>query len=231
MNKSVASSEARAYTRRNIPMAQKPFPLEKIFGSRTRVKVITLFTTGVKRPYFVREITRTVNERLNAVRRELMILEKIGMLSTYEERRRKYYVVNETFPLLKELASIMQKSGPGVEDALFKNIGNVGNVQYACVTGYFTGNPTALTDLFIVGDVQESKLEQFAKTIEQQIDREIRYTPMTLNEYQYRLNFNDMFLRQIFGGSFKEIINSLPATMRPKESMNQKSRSIIRDLA
>ncbi|MEK7499963.1 MAG: hypothetical protein AAB649_05155, partial [Patescibacteria group bacterium] len=69
-------------------------------------------------------------------------LEKIGMLTTYEERRRKYYVIDEAFPLLKELASIMQKSGPGVEDALFKNIENIGNVLYACVTGYFTGNPT-----------------------------------------------------------------------------------------
>jgi hypothetical protein len=35
-----------------------PFPLEKIFGSRTRIKVITLFTTGIKRPYYVREIAR-----------------------------------------------------------------------------------------------------------------------------------------------------------------------------
>ncbi len=213
------------------PMAQKPFPLEKIFGSRTRVKIITLFTTGVKRPYFVREITRTVNERLNAVRRELQILEKVGMLATYEEKRRKYYVIDEQFPLYKELASIMQKSGPGVEDALFKGIENVGNVMYACVTGYFTGNPTAPTDLFIVGDVQEKKLEKFAKDIEAQIDREISYTPMTLSEYKYRLNFSDLFLRQIFGGSFKEIVNTLPPDMRPKEALNQKSRSIIRDLA
>lgn len=213
------------------PMAQKSFPLEKIFGSRTRVKIITLFTTGVKRPYFVREITRTVNERLNAVRRELLILEKVGMLATYEEKRRKYYTLDESFPLYKELASIMQKSGPGVEDTLFKNIESVGNVQYACVTGYFTGNASAPTDLFIIGDVQEKKLEKFAKNIEDQIDREISYTPMTLSEYQYRLNFSDIFLRQIFGGAYKEIVNTLPSDMRPKEAMNQKSRNIIRDLA
>lgn len=212
-------------------MPQKPFPLEKIFGSRTRVKIITLFTTGVKRPYFVREITRTVNERLNAVRRELQILEKIGMLTTYDERRRKYYVVDEAFPLLKELSSIMQKSGPGVEDALFKDIEQIGNVMYACVTGYFTGNQNAPTDLFIVGDVQEKKLEQFAKNIETQIDREISYTPMTFNEYQYRLNFSDLFLRQIFQGSHKEIVNNLPPNMRPKEVMNQKSKNIIRTAA
>ena len=212
-------------------MALKTFPLEKIFGSRTRVKIITLFTTGVKRPYFVREITRTVNERLNAVRRELMILEKIGMLTTYEDKRRKYYLVNESFPLYEELASIMKKVGPGVEDALFKHIDRVGEVFYACVSGYFTGNPGSPTDLFIIGNVDEKKLEQFAKNIESQIDREISYTPMTLNEYEYRVNFNDMFLRQIFGGAHKELLNMLPPDLRPEEAMNKKSRNIIRDIA
>jgi DNA-binding transcriptional ArsR family regulator len=212
-------------------MALKTFPLEKIFGSRTRVKIITLFTTGVKRPYFVREITRTVNERLNAVRRELMILEKIGMLSTYEEKRRKYYTVNESFPLYEELASIMKKVGPaGVEDALFKHIDKVGEVFYACVSGYFTGSQGSPTDLFIIGNVDEKKLEQFAKGIESQIDREISYTPMTLSEYEYRVNFKDMFLR-IFGGPHKELVNMLPAELRPEEAMNKKSRNVVRDIA
>lgn len=210
-------------------MSTKPFPLEKIFGSRTRVKIITLFTTGVKRPYFVREITRTVNERLNAVRRELQILEKIGMLATYEEKRKKYYLIDEAFPLYNELASIMQKAGPGVEDALFKNIEQVGNILYACVTGYFTANTTAPTDLFIVGEVDDAKLEQFAKNIEHQISREISYTPMTMNEYRYRLNFNDLFLRQIFGGTYKEVVNALPHNLKPEEAMNTKSKNIIRE--
>ncbi len=212
-------------------MPIRTFPLEKIFGSRTRVKIITLFTTGVKRPYFVREITRTVNERLNAVRRELQILEKIGMLVTYEEKRKKYYTVDEAFPLYFELASIMQKVGPGVEDALFKNIDQVGEVLYACVSGYFTASPTAPTDLFIIGNVDEKKLGLFAKGIEAQINREISYTPMTMIEYEYRLNFNDMFLRQIFSGPYKELINALPNSLKPKEAMNKKSRNIVRDVA
>lgn len=210
-------------------MPQSKFPLEKIFGSRTRVKIITLFTTGVKRPYFVREITRTVNERLNAVRRELQILEKIGMLAAYEEKRKKYYTIDEAFPLYAELASIMQKAGPGVEDALFKNIDQVGNIMYACVTGYFTANGSAPTDLFIVGEINDKKLEQFAKNIEHQINREISYTPMTMNEYRYRLNFNDLFLRQIFLGPYKEILNVLPHELDPMEAMSKKSKNIIRE--
>lgn len=210
-------------------MAKASFPLEKIFGSRTRVKIMTLFTTGVKRPYFVREIARTVNERLNAVRRELDILERIGMLQSYEDRRRKYYTVDETFMLYSELASIMQKAGPGVEDVLFKHIENIGDLYYVCVSGYFTGATHAPTDLFIIGNVEEKKLDAFAARIEQQINQEISYTPMTLNEYKYRVNFNDMFLRQLFAASHKELVNKLPRDLQPDEAFGQRSSSIIRD--
>src|SRR3989344_5999344 len=106
-------------------MNTKPFPLEKIFGSRTRAKVISLFTTGINRPYYVREISRAVNERLNAVRRELDILSKVGMLTFYENKRRKYYEVNPEFILLSELTSIMRKVGPPIEDNLLKYLDQV----------------------------------------------------------------------------------------------------------
>lgn len=195
--------------------ASRIFPLEKIFGSRTRVKIIALFTTGVKRPYFVREISRTVNERLNAVRRELDILLKFGMLNSYDDKRRKYYVINDKFALFDELASIMKKAGPGVEDVLFKNIEAIGDIKYACLTGYFTGITGAPTDLFMIGSLHEKQLEGFIRRIEMTINREITYTPMTETEYKYRKNFNDMFLRQIFSQPYKELVNHLSAELQP----------------
>jgi hypothetical protein len=212
-------------------MAIRTFPLEKIFGSRTRVKVITLFTTGVKRPYYVREIARTVNERLNAVRRELEILTKIGLLQTYQDKRRKYYTVDESFPLFEELSSIMQKSGPGMEDALFKNIEELGDVLYACVSGYFTGTKESSTDLFIIGTVSELKLEAFVKRMERQLNHEITYTPMTINEYRYRRNFQDSFLRQIFLHPYKELINKLDSTLQPSEMFKKTSTVVVRSNA
>lgn len=204
-----------------------PFALEKIFGSRTRVKVMTLFTTGVKRPYFVREIARIVGERLNAVRRELDILERIGLLETYEDRRRKYYVVKKGFILYDELSSIMQKAGPGVDDVLFNHLANVGNVQFAAVSGYFTGSSGAPTDLLVVGSIDDKKLQQFASRVEQQVNREIGYTPMTLNEYQYRLNFSDMFLRNFFSHTYKELINNLPQQLQPTVALQRASSKVI----
>jgi predicted DNA-binding ArsR family transcriptional regulator len=203
----------------------RPFPLEKIFGSRTRVKIITLFTTGVKRPYFVREIARNVNERLNAVRRELEILRKIGMLTTHDNKRRKYYMVNNNFALLDELASIMQKAGPGVEDSLFKNIERLGDIRYMCVSGHFTGAKESPTDILIIGNVNDERLKNFVTRIEEQLGQEITYTPMTENEYRYRMNFNDMFLRTIFTNPHKALVNKLeggmdPSNINPKEKVS-----------
>ena len=209
-------------------MTIQNFPLEKIFGSRTRVKIITLFTAGVKRPYYVREISRSVNERLNAVRRELEILRKIGMLSTHENKRRKYYTLNPEFMLIDELSSIMQKAGPGIEDTLFKNIERLGDILYVTLTGYFTAVPDAPTDILIVGDVDEARLEGFIKRIEHQLDHELSYTPMTRDEFKYRINFNDVFLRSIFQKPHKELVNKLEESLNPKQLVSQASTAIVR---
>lgn len=204
-------------------MAEANFPIEKIFGSRTRVKVISLFTTGINRPYFVREIARAVDERLNAVRRELEILSKIGMLKSYDSKRRKYYVLEQDFILLKELTVIMRKAGPSIEDSLFKNINKLGNVQFACASGVFTDAMDSPTDLLIIGDVDEQKLTIFTKRIEQQLGKEISYTPITLNEYKYRRNFNDMFLRQIFAHPYTVIVNKLENDVLPDVSKKEQN--------
>ena len=152
-------------------MSIQKFPIEKILGSRTRVKIITLFTTGISRPYYVREISRAINERLNAVRRELGILENIGMLTSNTSKRRKYYSVLPDFILLDELSSIMQKSGPQIDDALFKDLNRLGDVRFAVATGSFTGAKESPTDLFLVGRIDEAKLITFAQRIEELLNR------------------------------------------------------------
>ncbi len=208
-------------------MNSKNFPIEKVFGSRTRVKIITLFTTGISRPYYVREIARTINERLNAVRRELEILQKIGMLNSYDSKRRKFYTLDQDFILVTELTSIMQKAGPEVDDGLFKNIERLGDVRYACASGVFTGAPEASTDLLIIGNVEEKKLEAFVKRIESKIGQEVSYTPITENEYQYRRNFNDMFLKNVFSNPHKVIVNKLKEPIPTELSTRQRSSVIL----
>ena len=56
--------------------------IEQLFGSKTRVKLLYLFFGNPNRPFYVREITRKVDEQINSVRRELSNLLSIGIIST-----------------------------------------------------------------------------------------------------------------------------------------------------
>ena len=108
-------------------------PLEKLFGSRTRAKLLSLFTGGVKRPYYVRELARITGERVNSIRREVANLRRIGLLSSHLRRDKKFYVVNPSFPLLEELSKLTLKGRKAIEDRLFEGIRRMGIASgFAC---------------------------------------------------------------------------------------------------
>jgi predicted transcriptional regulator len=64
--------------------------LNKIFTSKTRVKILTLFLMNPDTELFIREISRTIHENINAVRRELSNLEDIGLLISKNKGNMKY---------------------------------------------------------------------------------------------------------------------------------------------
>jgi len=65
--------------------------LEKLFTSRSRSKIITLFMLNPNEDMYVREITNKVQENINSVRRELSNLEDMGLLVS-----RKRVILNIT---------------------------------------------------------------------------------------------------------------------------------------
>jgi hypothetical protein len=191
-------------------------PLERLFGSRTRVKLLLLFTNGIRRPYYVREMMRLTKERINSVRREIENLRKIGLLTTYVRKGKKYYVVNPKFPILDDLSKMMAKMGKPLQDRLFEGIKRVGNVKLVLLSGIFTQNHNAPTDLLIVGDVNEQSLKQFVLGIEDELGTEINFTVMTATEFEYRKNMNDSFLREVYEKSHAELLNTMGLSARVK---------------
>lgn len=191
-------------------------PLERLFGSRTRAKLLTLFTSGVKRPYYVRELSRLTSERVNSIRREVENLQRIGLLSSHLRRGKKFYVVNPRFPVLEELARLTAKTGKGIQDRLFEDLRRVGTVRLVLLTGFFTQARHAPTDLLLVGEVRTTALEQCISAIEEELGREINYTVMTPTEFEYRRSMNDNFLREVFAAKPVELINTL-IPVRPKD--------------
>ena len=132
---------------------------EQLFGSKTRVKLLSLFLNNPNRPYYVREITRKVDEQINSVRRELSNLLAIGIIRSESNNNRLYYEVNQKYQFYAPLRSIftniaLASEQPELQDAredndVVKKLRATGNVQLAIETGTFVRDQSAGTDLLV----------------------------------------------------------------------------------
>jgi hypothetical protein len=80
--------------------------IEQLFGSKTRVKLLQLFYSNPNRAFYVREITRKIDEQINSVRRELSNLLSIGIITSDATNNRLYYEVNQSYEYYKPLAMV-----------------------------------------------------------------------------------------------------------------------------
>ena len=89
--------------------------IEQLFGSKTRVKLLQLFYSNPNRSFYVREITRKIDEQINSVRRELSNLLSIGIIVSENTNNKLYYEVNQKFEYYEPLQEIF---GGGVKKTL-----------------------------------------------------------------------------------------------------------------
>ncbi len=189
---------------------------EQLFGSKTRVKLLSLFLNNPGRAYYVREITRKVDEQINSVRRELSNLLSIGIIKSEGSNNRLYYEADQTYEHHKELRAIFGKipvktrviAETKEEDQIAKKLRSTGQIDVAFLTGLFVHDTRASVDICIVGDVNRARVMKVINELEQDMGRELNYTIMTPDEYNYRLNLNDRFLNSIVESKKIVIIDS-----------------------
>jgi hypothetical protein len=173
--------------------------VEQLFGSKTRVKLLQLFYSNPNRSFYVREITRKIDEQINSVRRELGNLLSIGIISSETTNNRLYYEVNQKYEYYKPLAEIFGNGVvPSTEAPTAESeasaIKTLGNVELAIYTGQFTRDEHSGIDFLLVGDINQTQVGKYIEELEKQEGKEIRYTVMSLDEFKYRQQVNDRFL-------------------------------------
>jgi hypothetical protein len=204
--------------------------IEQLFGSKTRVKLLQLFYSNPNRSFYVREITRKINEQINSVRRELANLLSIGIIKSDQSNNRLYYEVNQNYEFYVPLAMVFGGVSPtssakknakaktetkvkadadvAFEHPLAKAVRAVGKVELALLTGQFTRDDRAGVDVLIVGDINQSKADKFIAELEKEENKELSYTTMPLSAYQYRLQIKDRFINDILTSKKQVIINT-----------------------
>lgn len=188
--------------------------VEQLFGSKTRVKLLKMFYSNPNRSFYVREITRKIDEQINSVRRELSNLLSIGIIASDTTNNRLYYEVNQEYEFYKPLAQIFgagagQKTAKAANkddkaptnkkeavaaDPVAHEYQGLGNVDIVIYTGQFTRDPTSGIDILIVGDVNQVKLNKFMAELESKESKELAYALMSPSEFNYRRQVKDRFI-------------------------------------
>jgi len=195
--------------------------IEQLFGSKTRVKLLQLFYSNPNRAFYVREITRKIDEQINSVRRELANLLSIGIIASDTTNNRLYYEVNQEYEYYDPLRKIFggttdgaidtpeasegKKAAPTVSGIERDKLKSLGNVEIALYTGQFTRDEASGIDALIVGDVNQHALQKFMTELEAQEGKEIRYTVMPSQEFNYRRQIKDRFITTVLS-SKKQIL-------------------------
>lgn len=202
---------------------------EQLFGSKTRVKLLQLFYSNPNRSFYVREITRKIDEQINSVRRELSNLLSIGIIVSDANNNRLYYEVNQEYEHYQAFSMIF--SGPAVsktkkskkagekeekpvitegapEHPLAKAVRTTGHVELLVLTGQFTRDDRSGIDVLIVGDTNQAKVDRFIEDLQNSEGKELRYAVMTSSNYRYRVQINDRFINNVINSKKQVIISS-----------------------
>lgn len=187
--------------------------IEQLFGSKTRVKLLQLFYSNPNRSFYVREITRKIDEQINSVRRELSNLLSIGIIVSDTTNNRLYYEVNQKFEFYSPLTEIFGSGKQTItavaspSDVEQGDIKSIGNVEIAIYTGQFTRDDSPGVDVFLVGDINKTQLGRFMTELETKEGKELRYTMMSLKDFQYRRQINDRFVANILAAKKQVIVD------------------------
>lgn len=168
--------------------------LKRLFTSNARVKLLNLFMANPDDEFFIRELTRKLDEQINSVRRELTNLKKIGLLRSRLRNRKKYYLIDKNFFLFNDLKSIITKCG-SEKEGISKKIAKLGNIDFLALSGVFVGKQSQ-ADILIVGEIDSGALADLLDR-EMEASDPVRFTIMKKDDFLYRLKCHDKFVTEM----------------------------------
>jgi hypothetical protein len=190
--------------------------IDALFGSKTRVKLLHLFLNNPGKAFYVREITRLIDEQINSVRRELANMLEVGIITSDSADNKLYYEINQRYEFYvpfraifadQKVASIAQPiKGDGA--AWEKAIKALSGIRVAIAAGVLVPGSASSVDLLLVGTLPDKKVSALIASIEGSEGRELRYSVLSYDEFYYRLSVRDKFINDILINKHRILVDT-----------------------
>ncbi len=175
------------------------YKIDRLFGSRTRVVLLTKLLMEPSRTYYLRELSAELGVPYSMLHKEKENLVGLGVL--LEEKRGKVNLlhVNSGLPYYAELRGLIMKTS-GTAWVLGESLRGLGGIRYALIYGSVAAGgegPASDVDLLVVGEVDEESLLRAVAGAEGEIGREVNYILWGVEEFRERCAAGNHLLREI----------------------------------
>lgn len=186
-------------------------PLQKLFGSDARLKLLRLFLFNPRQTYTIPDAAHRARVPERTARKELALFAQVGLVRRAPTRRGSglRYSLNNDFKYTEALQNLLLNA-PAAAQQIYKRIRTTGTMKMIVVAGVFMGDWDERLDVLIIADrVKEPRLRARMRMLESEIGRELRYAHLKSDDFFYRLNMNDKLVRDVFDYPHRIIFDRL----------------------
>ncbi|SRR3989338_5498075 len=184
--------------------------LAKLFGGANKVKLLRLFLLNPEVVLTSREAAARSRVNQAAAARELNQLKAMEFLLPRAKGQARGWQLNPEFPLIAHLRGMLKNDLFARKKDLVRRFNRCGKILFLAIAGVFLDNPESRADLLIVGDKLKKRLiEQTVRGLEAEIGKELAYAVMTSEDFVYRLNACDKFVRDVLDYPHERLVDKI----------------------
>lgn len=191
--------------------------IDALFGSKTRVKLLHLFMSNSDKAFYVREITRLIDEQINSVRRELSNMLEVGIITCDSSNNKLYYQVNHLYEFYGPFKSIFaeslssnsgEKGSAAKKEKWHAALSRVSGLRLAVAAGSLVKGSASSVDLLFIGSITSQKAKSLSSAIEKQTGKLLNYSLLSYDEFYYRLSVRDKFINEILSSQHEVLVDA-----------------------
>ena len=197
--------------------------LTRLLGGVERVKIMRFFLHHDDTIFSLQEIANKTKSKTDLTRKELSLLNAIGFIDrkktkTVTSGNKKSskvkeiigYKLNENFPHNQALKDLLFDFELLDKRELANKFKTVGRIKLFIVSGVFIGVEQTRVDILLVGEaIKKPKAEKLFEMLSAELGRDVIYSIMDVEEYEYRFKMYDKFVRDIIDNPHEAVIDKL----------------------
>ena len=200
--------------------------LEKLFGSRERVKLMRLFLFNPDTIFSFSEVSARSATFLGRARKELAIFLKVGLVKRRHLRgegnkkgNKSGFILDQNFSYLKPVRNLLiQQILVSDAEIIRRMAKSMNKIKLIIEAGVFIQDLDSRVDFLVVGDgIKHNAVDRAIRNLESEIGKEIVYAVFETADFKYRLGMYDKLIRDILVFPHRKVLDMLETPEKTRE--------------